>query len=503
MPVTLVVMAIGFLLPVRLREAARPAQRCKAFDDQLPDILIAMAASLNAGHSFNQAMETIDQGGRRAGREGVRARRERDPSRPARRTRPSSGWPSASGRRTSSSSCMAVNVQRQVGGSMAELLDGVGETVRQRQQFLRKVKALCAMGRMSAYTLSRCRSSWAARSAPSTRSYMRRCSSPSTGHMLLVIGRRARSRSAPSCSRRSSASGSDHADPRRPPHRGLGVHRPRGHVGRPQAGRGSACAAPSATAATRCARPSSPRASATGSSAPMAKRLAGVALRMTPKGNIDDVRRKLQAAGMDKITPQTFLAAKCIISGLMFALGMRCSSRARRPAPISLLIGVGGGAAFFLMPDSVPDDEAARPQGRDRLAAARRARPHDRLGRGRPRVRRARSPRSASAWTARCVEEFKIVLHEMRIGESRSKALKNMADRVDMPECATFCPLDHPGRPARHVARPHPPRAGAGHAPPPADVGRGEGHEGADQDALPDGRSSSSRRCSSWPSGRR
>ena len=41
----------------------------------------------------------------------------------------------------------------QVGGSLADLLDQVAETVRQRQQFRRKVKALTAMGRMSAYTL--------------------------------------------------------------------------------------------------------------------------------------------------------------------------------------------------------------------------------------------------------------------------------------------------------------------------------------------------------------
>jgi tight adherence protein C len=36
------------------------------------------------------------------------------------------------------------------------------------------------------------------------------------------------------------------------------------------------------------------------------------------------------------------------------------------------------------------------------------------------------------------VEEFRIVLHEMRIGEARSKALKNMADRLDMNETTTF-----------------------------------------------------------------
>ena len=48
---------------------------------------------------------------------------------------------------------MAVNIQRQVGGSLADILDMVADTVRQRQQFARKVRALTAMGRMSAYVL--------------------------------------------------------------------------------------------------------------------------------------------------------------------------------------------------------------------------------------------------------------------------------------------------------------------------------------------------------------
>jgi tight adherence protein B len=47
----------------------------------------------------------------------------------------------------------AVTIQRQVGGSLASLFDMVADTVRQRQQFARKIRALTAMGRMSAYTL--------------------------------------------------------------------------------------------------------------------------------------------------------------------------------------------------------------------------------------------------------------------------------------------------------------------------------------------------------------
>jgi tight adherence protein B len=47
----------------------------------------------------------------------------------------------------------AVTIQRQIGGSLAGLFDMVADTVRQRQQFARKVKGLTAMGRMSAYVL--------------------------------------------------------------------------------------------------------------------------------------------------------------------------------------------------------------------------------------------------------------------------------------------------------------------------------------------------------------
>jgi tight adherence protein B len=47
----------------------------------------------------------------------------------------------------------AVTIQRQIGGSLAGLFDMVADTVRQRQQFIRKVKGLTAMGRMSAYVL--------------------------------------------------------------------------------------------------------------------------------------------------------------------------------------------------------------------------------------------------------------------------------------------------------------------------------------------------------------
>ncbi len=149
--VTLGLFALGFFLPVLwLKLKAR--RRSKAFEDQLPDTLVAMAASLKAGHSWNQAMETvIREGSEPTSREFGRVANE------VRLGRPNDDAMASMATRMGSLDfefvVMSVNIQRQVGGSLADLLDQVAETVRQRQQFRRKVKALCAMGRMSAYTL--------------------------------------------------------------------------------------------------------------------------------------------------------------------------------------------------------------------------------------------------------------------------------------------------------------------------------------------------------------
>ena len=149
-------------------------------------LLIAMAASLKAGHSFNQAMETtIKEGADPAAKEFGRVSNE------IRLGRASDEALERMAQRLGSSNFQfvvtAVNVQRQVGGSMAELLDGVGETVRLRQQFLRKVKALCAMGRMSAYTLIALPLIMGGTISAINPSYMKPLFTTSTGHMLLVI----------------------------------------------------------------------------------------------------------------------------------------------------------------------------------------------------------------------------------------------------------------------------------------------------------------------------
>lgn len=127
-------------------------RRLKAFDAQLPDLLAALGASLRAGHGFLQSLQVVAQDTPKpAGDELRRALRE------ARLGRPIDDALAGVGRRMPSRDfayvLTAIAVQRQSGGSLAGLFDTVNETVRARQQFARKVKALTATGRTSANAL--------------------------------------------------------------------------------------------------------------------------------------------------------------------------------------------------------------------------------------------------------------------------------------------------------------------------------------------------------------
>jgi tight adherence protein B len=144
-------IAGGALVPY-LIVAYLARKRLRAFEQQLPDLLVTMAASLKAGHSFRQGLQSVvDEGQEPAAKEFKRVLTE------TRLGRPMDDALSEMGQRMGSKNfefvMSAVTIQRQVGGSLAGLFDMVADTVRQRHQFHRKIKGLTAMGRASAYVL--------------------------------------------------------------------------------------------------------------------------------------------------------------------------------------------------------------------------------------------------------------------------------------------------------------------------------------------------------------
>ena len=147
----LIALAVGGAIPY-LFVSFKAKSRMTKFDDQLPDLLVTLAASLKAGHSFKQGIQTIvDEGHEPASKELGRVITD------TRLGRPMDEALAETAERIGSKNfefvITAVTIQRQVGGSLAGLFDMVADTVRNRQQFAKKIKGLTAMGRASAYVL--------------------------------------------------------------------------------------------------------------------------------------------------------------------------------------------------------------------------------------------------------------------------------------------------------------------------------------------------------------
>ena len=165
--VTFVAVVLGFLLgglaPAVLMLVLTPvglvmflnvlvSRRRKKFDDQVPDTLQMFSGGLRAGHSLLRAIDAAAQESDAPMTEELNrvvneTRIGRDLGESldevARRTdNEDFGWIARS-----------VEIHREVGGDLAEVLDHVGETIRDRNQIRGQVRALSAEGRISALVL--------------------------------------------------------------------------------------------------------------------------------------------------------------------------------------------------------------------------------------------------------------------------------------------------------------------------------------------------------------
>jgi tight adherence protein B len=178
--------AVGGAAPL-LVVTYKARKRMQAIDDQLPDVLMTIAASLKAGHSFRQGLQAVvEEGQPPISNELKRVLTETSLGRPM-----DDALSEMSDRLESKNLrfvITAVTIQRQVGGSLAGIFDMVADAVRQRQQFARKIQSLTAMGRMSAYTLVGLPFFIGGALTLLNREYMDPLYNTSTGHMLIVIG---------------------------------------------------------------------------------------------------------------------------------------------------------------------------------------------------------------------------------------------------------------------------------------------------------------------------
>ncbi|MGX5715262.1 type II secretion system F family protein [Arthrobacter sp. MAHUQ-56] len=127
-------------------------KRRAAFDGQLGDTLQLLSGSLRAGHSILRAIDA------------AAAESQKPTSEEMRRviTETSLGRDLLSALNDTADRMksedfiwisQAIQINREVGGNLAEVLDQVGETIRERSEIKGHIKALAAEGKFSAYIL--------------------------------------------------------------------------------------------------------------------------------------------------------------------------------------------------------------------------------------------------------------------------------------------------------------------------------------------------------------
>jgi tight adherence protein B len=130
----------------------RRKKRLRRFETQLPDVLNLLSGSMRAGFSFAQGLEAVaEEASEPSKRELQRAYAESRLGRPI-----EDALEDSAGRMHSIDlmwAVMAIRIQREVGGNLAELLDTVASTMTERERLRHEVLALTAEGRMSAWVL--------------------------------------------------------------------------------------------------------------------------------------------------------------------------------------------------------------------------------------------------------------------------------------------------------------------------------------------------------------
>jgi tight adherence protein C len=169
---------------------------------------------------------------------------------------------------------------------------------------------------------------------------------------------------------------------------------------------------------------------------PVAGLVGGFVGRLLPAKTKETLARRILSAGLaHKMSPESVLAGKGLLGVLGLIAGFLLGSKA---APITgVLLGLCFGMLGFLGPDMYVNSKirerrerilAALPDALDLLAVSVEA------GLGfdgavQKLVEYMKGP---------LVGEFALTLNEMRMGESRSEALKRMSTRVDVPELGSF-----------------------------------------------------------------
>ncbi|MGD0167359.1 MAG: type II secretion system F family protein [Gaiellaceae bacterium] len=168
---------------------------------------------------------------------------------------------------------------------------------------------------------------------------------------------------------------------------------------------------------------------------PLMAKTAKAMLRLNPRVSLESLQWTLQGAGMHDVAPEAFLAAKGLCGGAGLLLGLLLGSVSGGSAVVFYPLCFG--AVGYIAPGYVVTVRARHrreeavsqlPDALDLLAVS---------------VEAGLSFDSAinkltEHMQGPLIEEFELMLGEMRVGSSRPEALKKLGQRLDTPEMSAF-----------------------------------------------------------------
>lgn len=176
---------LGFLGPIGYVRFKVSRRRSK-FYEQLPEILLLMSGALKAGHSIQQAMAAVAEDAKPPASEEfrrtmaeIRLGATLDDALQALAKRVNFvdfDW-----------TILAIQIQREVGGNLAEILEIISETIRERDRLRREIKTLTAEGRISGLVLGILPLAMAAMLATTSPEYLKPLYTTTTGWMLIGV----------------------------------------------------------------------------------------------------------------------------------------------------------------------------------------------------------------------------------------------------------------------------------------------------------------------------
>jgi len=138
---------LGFYSPIIILHK-RQKDRLRQLDEQLPNALSLMSNSLKAGYGFTQAMETVMRDATPPISDEFR-RAIQEMSLGATVEEALRGMSERIGSKDIELMITAILIQLQVGGNLAELLDGIAATIQERVRIRGQIRIVTAQGRLT------------------------------------------------------------------------------------------------------------------------------------------------------------------------------------------------------------------------------------------------------------------------------------------------------------------------------------------------------------------